>query len=138
MKLHGTRHQVIPDRIEAGTYISLAAAVGKGIRINNVPYEHSRRVYRQTRGNGRSYAGLFEDSISLKNSPIWRAINIKTALILGLQLTVTVYHATLLTAQGREPLLIRFMRNVSTIPFELAKWMQILRLRMITLSTTWS
>ena len=38
--LHGTRHQVIPDRIEAGTYISLAAAVGKGIRINNVLYEH--------------------------------------------------------------------------------------------------
>ena len=34
-RLHGTRHQVIPDRIEAGTYISLAAAVGKGIRINN-------------------------------------------------------------------------------------------------------
>ena len=32
--------QVIPDRIEAGTYISLAAAVGKGIRINNVLYEH--------------------------------------------------------------------------------------------------
>ena len=29
-KLHGTRHQVIPDRIEAGTYISLAAAVGQG------------------------------------------------------------------------------------------------------------
>ena len=25
-QLHGTRHQVIPDRIEAGTYIALAAA----------------------------------------------------------------------------------------------------------------
>ena len=29
--LHGTRHQVIPDRIEAGTYIAMAAAVGQGI-----------------------------------------------------------------------------------------------------------
>ena len=25
--LHGTRHQVIPDRIEAGTYIALARCV---------------------------------------------------------------------------------------------------------------
>ena len=38
--LHGTRHQVIPDRIEAGTYISLAAAIGQGVQINNVLYEH--------------------------------------------------------------------------------------------------
>lgn len=35
-KLHGTRHQVIPDRIEAGTYISMAAAIGEGVQINNV------------------------------------------------------------------------------------------------------
>ena len=39
-QLHGTRHQVIPDRIEAGTYIALAAAIGEGIQINNVLYEH--------------------------------------------------------------------------------------------------
>ena len=31
--LHGTRHQVIPDRIEAGTYIAMAATMGEGVRI---------------------------------------------------------------------------------------------------------
>ena len=31
--LHGTRHQVIPDRIEAGSYIAMAAAIGKGIKV---------------------------------------------------------------------------------------------------------
>ena len=36
--LHGTRHQVIPDRIEAGTYIALAAAIGEGIQIKTSPY----------------------------------------------------------------------------------------------------
>lgn len=30
------QHRVISDRIEAGTYIALAAAIGKGIRIKNV------------------------------------------------------------------------------------------------------
>ena len=38
--LHGTHHQVIPDRIEAGTYIAMAAAIGEGVRITNVLYEH--------------------------------------------------------------------------------------------------
>ncbi|MFV0558805.1 MAG: UDP-N-acetylglucosamine 1-carboxyvinyltransferase [Enterococcus sp.] len=39
-ELHGCRHSMIPDRIEAGTYLSLAAAVGEGIKVNNVIYEH--------------------------------------------------------------------------------------------------
>ena len=38
--LHGTRHQVIPDRIEAGSYIAMAAAIGKGVKVKNVLYEH--------------------------------------------------------------------------------------------------
>lgn len=33
-------HTIIPDRIEAGTYISLAACVGNGIRIHNIIEEH--------------------------------------------------------------------------------------------------
>ena len=39
-KLHGCRHSIIPDRIEAGTYLAMAAAVGEGIKVNNVIYEH--------------------------------------------------------------------------------------------------
>ena len=31
---------IIPDRIEAGTYISLAACIGNGIRIHNIIEEH--------------------------------------------------------------------------------------------------
>ncbi|KAF0335033.1 UDP-N-acetylglucosamine 1-carboxyvinyltransferase [Pediococcus acidilactici] len=33
-------HTIIPDRIEAGTYLSLAAAVGDGILVNNIIPEH--------------------------------------------------------------------------------------------------
>lgn len=39
-KLHGCRHSIIPDRIEAGTYLAMAAAVGEGVKVNNVIYEH--------------------------------------------------------------------------------------------------
>lgn len=33
-------HTIIPDRIETGTYLSLAAALGDGVMINNVIPEH--------------------------------------------------------------------------------------------------
>lgn len=35
-----TPHTIIPDRIEAGTYVSLAASIGDGIRIHNIIGEH--------------------------------------------------------------------------------------------------
>lgn len=39
-ELHGCHHAIIPDRIEAGTYLALAGAVGEGITVHNVIYEH--------------------------------------------------------------------------------------------------
>ena len=39
-ELTGVTHAIIPDRIEAGTYISAAVATGEGVTINNVIYEH--------------------------------------------------------------------------------------------------
>ena len=35
-ELHGSKHTIIPDRIEAGTFMIMAAAVGDGITIDNV------------------------------------------------------------------------------------------------------
>ncbi|KAA9300600.1 MULTISPECIES: UDP-N-acetylglucosamine 1-carboxyvinyltransferase [Aerococcus] len=39
-ELTGTNHQIIPDRIEAGTYLTAAAAVGQGVTVKNVIFEH--------------------------------------------------------------------------------------------------
>lgn len=38
--LTGTRHAIIPDRIEAGTYITLAAAAGEEVIIENIIPQH--------------------------------------------------------------------------------------------------
>ncbi|CAM4339761.1 UDP-N-acetylglucosamine 1-carboxyvinyltransferase [Lacicoccus alkaliphilus] len=35
-KLHGTRHSIIPDRIEAGTYMIAGAIAGRNYRVNNI------------------------------------------------------------------------------------------------------
>ena len=79
--LNGTRHQVIPDRIEAGTYIALAAAIGQGIQINNVLYEHLESFIAKLEEMGVRMT-VSEDSIFVEEQQNLRAINIQ-----ALQLT---------------------------------------------------
>lgn len=43
-EMHGCQHTVIPDRIEAGTYLIMAAAKGKDVKINNIIVEHLEGV----------------------------------------------------------------------------------------------
>src|SRR5580704_15504935 len=43
-ELHGTEHEVIPDRIEAGTFMVAAAICGKGITIKRADPEHVTAV----------------------------------------------------------------------------------------------
>ena len=76
--LHGTRHQVFPDRIEAGTYIALAAAIGQGIQINNVLYEHLESFIAKLEEMGVRMT-VSEDSIFVEEQQNLRAINIKTS-----------------------------------------------------------
>lgn len=76
--LHGTRHQVIPDRIEAGTYIALAAAVGNGIRIDNVLYEHIESFIAKLEEMGVRMT-VSEDSIFVEKQEKLKAVSIKTS-----------------------------------------------------------
>ena len=39
-KLHGCSHEIIPDRVEAGTYIIIGAAAGNYLKIDNVIPQH--------------------------------------------------------------------------------------------------
>jgi UDP-N-acetylglucosamine 1-carboxyvinyltransferase len=39
-ELHGTTHHILPDMIEVGSFIGMAAMVGQGIRIKNVALHH--------------------------------------------------------------------------------------------------
>ena len=98
--LHGTRHQVIPDRIEAGTYISLAAAIGQGVQINNVLYEHLESFIAKLEEMGVRMT-ISEDSIFVEGQKDLKAINIKTSPYPGfatdLQQPIT---PLLLTAYG--------------------------------------
>ncbi len=44
-QLHGCTHRIIPDRIEAATYMAAAAVTGSTITLNNVISDHIEPVY---------------------------------------------------------------------------------------------
>lgn len=76
-KLHGTTHSIIPDRIEAGTYIAMAAAVGKGITIKNVLHEHLESFLAKLTEMGVKM-DIGEDSIFVHEAKDLRSVNVKT------------------------------------------------------------
>lgn len=119
--LHGTRHQLIPDRIEAGTYIALAAAIGEGIQINNVLYEHLESYIAKLEEMGVRMT-ISEDSIFVEKQTGLKAIQIKTSPYPGfatdLQQPIT---PLLLTARGRGRIVDTiYEKRVNHVP-ELAK-----------------
>lgn len=76
-ELHGCRHSIIPDRIEAGTYLSLAAAAGEGITIKNVIYEHLESYIAKLEEIGVRM-DISEDEIYVYPSKDLKPANVKT------------------------------------------------------------
>lgn len=71
-ELHGCVHSIIPDRIEAGTYLALAAAIGEGVTVHNVIYEHIESFIAKLEEIGVEM-NISEDSIE-----VFPAKNLKT------------------------------------------------------------
>lgn len=76
-ELHGVQHSVIPDRIEAGTYMIAAAMTGGDVIIENVLPEHQKPLIAKLREAG----ALVEediDRIHVVGSGMLKAVDIKT------------------------------------------------------------
>jgi UDP-N-acetylglucosamine 1-carboxyvinyltransferase len=69
-------HTIIPDRIEAGTYLSLAAAAGNGILITNIIPEHLEAFVAKLEEMGCDLT-VYEDSIYVGASHNLKPIRIK-------------------------------------------------------------
>lgn len=76
-QLHGCRHTIIPDRIEAGTYLALAAAVGNGVLVKNVIHEHLDSFLSKLEEMGVEME-IGEDSIFVHPAKDLKAISVKT------------------------------------------------------------
>lgn len=76
-ELRGACHAVIPDRIEAGTYMVAAAMTGGDIRLENVITEHLKPVIAKLKEAGIE---IDEDlmGVRVRRNEMFKAIDIKT------------------------------------------------------------
>lgn len=83
--MHGCRHQVIPDRIEAGTYM-VAAAIGVGegmeVKVDNIIPEHMEAFLSKMEEAGVNM-DVDLDSVTIRQSSPLQAVNVKTGVFPG-------------------------------------------------------
>lgn len=77
-ELTGVSHTVIPDRIEAGTYLSIAAAMGEDVVVENVIVEHIESLIAKFKEMGVPME-IGEDSIRItSHNGNLKPVSIKT------------------------------------------------------------
>ena len=79
-ELHGVEHTVIPDRIEAGTFMAAAALAGDGVTLRRVCREHLKAITAAIEASGHrvdfNEAG---DVCTVHRHGITRGVNLATA-----------------------------------------------------------
>ncbi|WP_026677252.1 UDP-N-acetylglucosamine 1-carboxyvinyltransferase [Fictibacillus gelatini] len=81
--LHGCRHSIIPDRIEAGTYMILAAAMGQQVVIDNVIPLHLESLIAKLREMGVYIESKDDQIIICGNQKPLKGVDIKTLVYPG-------------------------------------------------------
>ena len=76
-KLHGGSYAIIPDQIEAGTYMVAAAATGGEVLIKNVIPRHLECISAKLRETG-TIVQEYGDSVYIKGASHLRRTNVKT------------------------------------------------------------
>ncbi|MEZ7172522.1 UDP-N-acetylglucosamine 1-carboxyvinyltransferase [Sporosarcina sp. OR05] len=99
-KLNGTKHTIIPDRIEAGTFMIMAAAAGDGITIDNVIPFHVEALTAKLREMGVTVEER-EEQIFIPKANKLQAVDVKTLVYPGFPTDLQQPFSVLLTqAEG--------------------------------------
>ena len=81
--LHGCRHAIIPDRIEAGTYMIVAAAMGEHVVIDNVIPQHVESLTAKFREMG-VVVNVNDDQIEISRDTLsFKKVDVKTLVYPG-------------------------------------------------------
>lgn len=97
-------HTIIPDRIEAGTYLSMAAAQGDGVLVKNIIPEHLEAFIAKMVEAGIKL-DVREDSIYVPKTKQFNAIKIKTTPFPGFATDLQQPITPLLTLADEESLI---------------------------------
>lgn len=98
-KLHGGSYSIIPDQIEAGTYMVATAATGGEVLVKNVIPKHLECISAKLRETG-TIVQEYEDSILVKGASTLRRANLKTLPYPGFPTDMQPQMGTLLCLAG--------------------------------------
>jgi UDP-N-acetylglucosamine 1-carboxyvinyltransferase len=99
-ELHGCRHTIIPDRIEAGTYLIMAAAMGENVLIDNVISMHLESLIAKMREMGVNIQ-TNDDQVLIHKANKLKTVDIKTLVYPGFPTDLQQPFTSLLTrAEG--------------------------------------
>ena len=95
-KLHGGNIRVLPDRIEAGTYIILGALVGKNLKITNIIPKHLEALTNKLKDMASDIT-INSDNIIISKVDNLKPTNIKTLVYPGFPTDIGQPMSVLLT-----------------------------------------
>lgn len=95
-KLNGCFHEVIPDRIEAGTYMIIAALAGNNVKIDNIIPEHLEALTSKLAEIGVPIE-MGMDYVIIKKPQSYKPVNIKTLVFPGFPTDLQQPFSVLLT-----------------------------------------
>ncbi|RHW40022.1 UDP-N-acetylglucosamine 1-carboxyvinyltransferase [Lysinibacillus yapensis] len=81
-ELYGTKHTIIPDRIEAATFMIMAAAIGDGVTVDNIIPFHLEAITAKLREMGVKVEEG-EESMFIPRTDILQAVDVKTLVYPG-------------------------------------------------------
>ncbi|MBS4536435.1 UDP-N-acetylglucosamine 1-carboxyvinyltransferase [Clostridium sp. D2Q-14] len=77
-KLNSCNHTIIPDRIEAGTYMVAAAMTGGDIIIENVEMEHVKSIISKLKESNIYFEELESNKLRVIGPKVIKAVDVKT------------------------------------------------------------
>lgn len=80
--LHATKHKVVPDMIEAGTYVIIASLLGKNLKVSNLDPLHIESLTSKLEEAGVNLE-IGDDYISVADVGEYKGIDIKTMVYPG-------------------------------------------------------
>lgn len=126
-KLHGTEYSIIPDQIEAGTFMCAAAATRGDIMVKNVIPKHLEAISAKLIEIGCEVIE-FDDAVRVVGKPVQRHTDIKTLPYPGFPTDMQPQMAvTLALANGTSMVTESILRTVSNTWTSWHVWEAILR-----------
>lgn len=97
-KMHGCRHSIIPDRIEAGTYMILAASMGQQVLLDNVIPLHLESLIAKLREMGVFIETRDDQVLVYRGKDPLKSVDIKTLVYPGFPTDLQQPFTSLLTS----------------------------------------